>query len=475
MKTLNAYLFVLSNFIIMPVIAQVKIGSNPTTIHPNSILEMESTSKGLLCPRVAINDVNNPSPLTAPIEEGMLVYNSTGTEENGFYFWNGAKWLQLLTDSEIRSNHVIVKSESDLPAPISGTITLAANTCYEINGTINLSSKIDLNGCTIMGKDHMNDKLVYAASSDELFTGSNGGTLKMITVSAPNAGAQLFDLDMGGTETNLIIQNCVLAGCDNLGNIKNSTGYILFTDLISAYNTNGITFENLSRLHLNNFYWTNTNSNIYEKFIGTFHTIRIAGGSSHVLSANSAVSMDISGITSIVVGDLKQRLFVGDGTYYIGVFSKQWETEAHGIASMKDQHASGNLYITTPAANPIIFTNVPEKVLGTTTAVNLFRIITSGNNRLIYDGLKTRYFTAVASLSIASASSSKNFSFYIAKNGVVLEESKQTLRLSASTDKGSLTLSCNVQLSTSDYIEVFVKNETDNTSITVTNMNVAIN
>lgn len=474
MKTLYACLFVLSNFIIIPVIAQVKIGSNPTTIHPNSILEMESTSKGLLCPRVAINDVNSPSPLIAPIEEGMLVYNSTGTEENGFYFWNGTKWLRLLSDNDVRSNHVIVKSEADLPAPVSGTITLTANTLYEIDGTINLSNKIDLNGCTILGMDHMNDKLVYMLTTDELFTGSNGGTLKMLTISAPNVGSKLFDLDMGGAETNLIIQNCVLSGCNNLGNIANTTGYVLFTDLISTYNTNGITFENLSKLHLNNFYWTNTNSNIYEKFIGTFHTIRIAGGSSHVLSTNSAVSMDLSGIISIVVGDLKQRLFIGDGTYYSGVFSDQWETEAQGIRTMKDQHACGNLYITTATANPISVTNVPEKILGTTTAVNLFRISTSGNNRLIYEGEKTRYFNAIASLSVASAASSKNFSFYIAKNGVVMEESKQTLRLSASTDKGSLTLSCNVLLSTSDYIEVYVKNEIDNTGITVTNMNVAL-
>ena len=32
--------------------AQIKIGDNPQTIHPNALLELESTTKGLLIPRM---------------------------------------------------------------------------------------------------------------------------------------------------------------------------------------------------------------------------------------------------------------------------------------------------------------------------------------------------------------------------------------------------------------------------------------
>jgi hypothetical protein len=53
--------------------AQIKLGDNPGTINSNSILEIESTSKGILFPR--LTDVQMTA-MTAP-PEGMVVYNMT--------------------------------------------------------------------------------------------------------------------------------------------------------------------------------------------------------------------------------------------------------------------------------------------------------------------------------------------------------------------------------------------------------------
>ncbi|HNW97797.1 MAG TPA: collagen-like protein, partial [Bacteroidales bacterium] len=82
--------------------AQVKItdGSN-LTLDNNSILELESTNKGLLIPRITINDINNASPLTAPVPEGMLVYSKGGSVTDGFYFWSGSKWININTGTII--------------------------------------------------------------------------------------------------------------------------------------------------------------------------------------------------------------------------------------------------------------------------------------------------------------------------------------------------------------------------------------
>src|SRR5690242_7370053 len=79
--------------------AQVKIGNNPNTINSNSLLELESTSKGFLPPRVALTDVNSASPLTGTVPSGMLVYSSGGTLSDGYYYWNGTKWLGILPSS----------------------------------------------------------------------------------------------------------------------------------------------------------------------------------------------------------------------------------------------------------------------------------------------------------------------------------------------------------------------------------------
>lgn len=77
--------------------AQVKVtdGAN-LTIDSNSLLEMESVNKGLLIPRMAINNLNLPAPLTAPVPAGMLIYSTGGSVTDGFYYWGGSKWVKFI-------------------------------------------------------------------------------------------------------------------------------------------------------------------------------------------------------------------------------------------------------------------------------------------------------------------------------------------------------------------------------------------
>ena len=75
--------------------AQVKIGNNPGTINSNSLLELESTNKGFLPPRVALNDQTLVAPLSGTVPAGMIVFSSGGTLPDGFYYWTGAEWKML--------------------------------------------------------------------------------------------------------------------------------------------------------------------------------------------------------------------------------------------------------------------------------------------------------------------------------------------------------------------------------------------
>lgn len=53
--------------------AQLKVGDNPTTINSSAILEIESTSKGLLLPRMTSGQRDAILSPTA----GLLIYNTT--------------------------------------------------------------------------------------------------------------------------------------------------------------------------------------------------------------------------------------------------------------------------------------------------------------------------------------------------------------------------------------------------------------
>ncbi|QNA44863.1 hypothetical protein [Lacibacter sediminis] len=387
---------------------------------------------------------------------------------------DGANWNIMSSGIvKARNNFVLVQSTADLPAPVAGIITLVSGTTYEINGTIVLTSKINLNGCYLIGKDANNDKLIYSPSSGELFTGTKGGTIKTLTLVASTTGSKLFNLDLGSTES-LLVRDNIIASCKDVGLVKG--GNIIFFSVVSYVgNTTGITYENNNNLLLDNMAWFSTNAGTFEKLVGSFGVIEKLGGFSHSMSSLSATGIDVSGITSISdAGNLKNTAFLGTGTKVNGSFSSKWEVEAPGLTTEKDDVATGNLYLTSANATSFSGVNTPTKVLGTTTAVGLFRVSSATNNRLVYDGSKTRRFSVTGSVSVTSSSANKYFSFYIYKNGVKLPESEQAMRLSTGVDKGSLTITCTVQLSTNDYIEIWAENTSDGSSMTVETLNLTI-
>ncbi len=72
---------------------QQNVGIGTNTPHPTALLELYSTSKGLLIPRMtqAERDAIS-SPAT-----GLLIYQTDNTP--GFYYWNGTAWIPLLSGS----------------------------------------------------------------------------------------------------------------------------------------------------------------------------------------------------------------------------------------------------------------------------------------------------------------------------------------------------------------------------------------
>lgn len=86
--------------------AQTGIGT--TSPNASAKLDVNSSEKGFLPPRVALTSTNTFSPVTGlsgttalATAAGLLVYNtaSAGTAPNnvvpGYYYWNGTTWVQI--------------------------------------------------------------------------------------------------------------------------------------------------------------------------------------------------------------------------------------------------------------------------------------------------------------------------------------------------------------------------------------------
>jgi hypothetical protein len=96
-------IFILAYILMTISIYSQNIGISDVAITPDasSMLEVRSTNKGLLIPRVALTGTTSASPITSPATS-LLVYNTAtaGTAPNnvtpGYYYWTGSKWMRLL-------------------------------------------------------------------------------------------------------------------------------------------------------------------------------------------------------------------------------------------------------------------------------------------------------------------------------------------------------------------------------------------
>ena len=70
-----------------------QVGILTDTPHASSALEIESTDKGILIPRITLtNDLSSPSPISSPAI-GLLIFNSGANQPLGFYYWGGSSWV----------------------------------------------------------------------------------------------------------------------------------------------------------------------------------------------------------------------------------------------------------------------------------------------------------------------------------------------------------------------------------------------
>jgi hypothetical protein len=65
-----------------------------TTRDASAVLDVRSTSQGVLVPRVSIANLAAAAPVTTPAT-GLLVYNTNVATGVGYHYWTGAVWSKL--------------------------------------------------------------------------------------------------------------------------------------------------------------------------------------------------------------------------------------------------------------------------------------------------------------------------------------------------------------------------------------------
>lgn len=112
--------------------AQVRIGGTGTSVDANAILELQSSTKGLLFPKVALTGTANVAPLSAHVA-GMTVYNTAtaGDVTPGMYANSGTEWVKLGSTTSAFSitvpttdNYTVLETDSVIYRTLTGAGTI---------------------------------------------------------------------------------------------------------------------------------------------------------------------------------------------------------------------------------------------------------------------------------------------------------------------------------------------------------------
>jgi len=490
MKKYISPLFLL--FFIYSLNAQVGVGT--ITPDASSILHVDSTTKGLLPPRMT---TVQRAAITTPAN-GLMVYDTTA---NSLYYYDAAttSWIKFTSEKEGRLKFKLIKSTDVLATvlaaeKIAGGNTkylLDTNTLYEINGIINVDLPIEINNAYITGLDSGEDKLIKATG--DLFTGATGGSMRILTLTA--TAGNVFNIISPSQTQSLIVRDCIVRDSNSVGKIENLA--LMFISIVQyVNNTTGIIYKDIARILLSNAAWFGSNSGTYETLQGTFGFVEKQGGFSEVVGAK--IGFDVSA-NPVITGDavLESVVFTGvltTGKYVNGYtpaayagfnFNNSWTINVTGISREGDAQATGTSYMnrsgTAQAVSLIGTQNVNTKLDITAGATsNLYRFSSAANNRLTYVGKKGRIFQTNAIVSFdASGTGNTEYIFFImripAGGGTDPQVASETF---IDTNAGyiqSFPIQGTVFLNTGDSVELWIRrNNTGGQVFTVKSYSLSI-
>ena len=109
--------------------AQQGFGTN--TPDKSSAVDIVSTKRGLLIPRLDLTSTTSAGPVTNPAQS-LLVYNKNTAADvtPGFYYWENNKWVRVMSSNIAKTSSVIAGTTTNVTSAVSANDT--NNTEYKV-------------------------------------------------------------------------------------------------------------------------------------------------------------------------------------------------------------------------------------------------------------------------------------------------------------------------------------------------------
>jgi hypothetical protein len=186
----------LLGLLLLSTMAQAQnVGINTAAPDASSLLDLTSTDRGLLVPRISIGDVSLAAPVTAPATS-LLVYNTnaaiTGGSGVGFYYWNGTSWSSLGKDAvdnglyynagadRIRLGGALVENTLITQGVFGMTYNLSSTGDFTVQDAGVSTFEVQDNGSTYFGDDvFWNDANTAGTTLARLYDSGDDGVFEV--------------------------------------------------------------------------------------------------------------------------------------------------------------------------------------------------------------------------------------------------------------------------------------------------------
>ena len=374
---------------------------------------------------------------------------------------------------------VFVNSKSDLPAPVSGVITLLDNVTYFITKTIDLTGDRLVAGVntTILGGSSENCFLISTGLSASTALITSNWSLPMRNLSITHGTA--LNLDATGNSTAALDWLGVnFTNCAIVGTIKSYSNFIMSD--CALLNSANMTFDGtIGTVGFVNCLFSGIAGQTTLNFPSTLtitRRIRAIYSSFVAFGGATAIYVDPSAVIPVESYILDTINFSGGATYTGGVTytdNKAFFSNSKGVvnsSSIGQMHYTNN-----SSQNPIATTGVFEKIVGVTTASSINQKFSHSDNRLTYTGGLARSFKVTSFVSANSVTTQTvTILVRIAKNGITIDESESQASTSATGRNENFPSQAIVEMVSGDYIEIFIANATNANNLLVTELNVVI-
>ncbi|NEV92635.1 hypothetical protein G3567_00555 [Psychroflexus sp. YR1-1] len=450
--------------------AQVGIGT--TTPDPTSLLEIKSDTAGILIPRMTLvqrDAISDPAPAN-----GLQIYNTTN---NTLDIYSNSSWKSFAYSPD--SNLVYVYSLSDLPAPESGGITLDETKMYVFSGSVVISPNyININGAGLRGTDPQKDQIISDVANGAVLRSSNKSIyIKELAVVPASSSTTAYDFsDTTGTFfCNIFSGSSVVDAMGPSSGVGTISGFSAITILQNYWNTtNGIKIGGTVGKFTSGYnFIVGISNGAGIELLGDMTANDIDIANNYFIYTGN-IGLKVNSTESLDRGRLTTNMFRGVGTPLDGITSAEIGWNMSQNTDIPDTKAialsyfnEGNSNVATDFTGTTISGFV--KVAGTTTSAYAQKFTASNNNRITYDGRRPIVAKISTTINAESGTTDSSYTIAVFKNGdMVSDQPVNTLNSIANKGKFQLSLSTELDLVTTDYIEVYIRRNSGDDTLLVT-------